>query len=220
MKRIPEPELMNDPAQARAYAGADFAAPHSQFIELFRQTFPDYDGQGVVLDLGCGPADITLRFARAWPACTVHGVDGAPAMLQPGRQAVDAAGLADRITLLEGRLPGVTLPLPQYDAVISNSLLHHLAEPQVLWDSIKRYARPQAPVFVMDLRRPDSVTAAAQLVETYAGDEPAILREDFYRSLLAAYTVEEVAAQLQVAGLALALRVVSDRHFIVHGFVS
>ncbi len=220
MKRIPEPELMNDLAQARAYAGADFEAPHNQFIELFRQAFPDYDGQGTVLDLGCGPADITLRFARAYPACTVHGVDGAPAMLQQGRLTVEAAGLADRITLLEGHLPGASLPLPQYDAVISNSLLHHLAEPQVLWDSIRRHARPQAPVFVMDLRRPDSVEAAIQLVKTYAGDEPVILREDFHRSLLAAYTVEEVAAQLQAAGLALAIRVVSDRHFIVHGFVS
>jgi hypothetical protein len=34
MDRIPEPELMNDPGQALAYARADFEEPHNQFVEL------------------------------------------------------------------------------------------------------------------------------------------------------------------------------------------
>ncbi|MCG6936128.1 MAG: class I SAM-dependent methyltransferase, partial [Proteobacteria bacterium] len=73
MKRVPEPELMDEDAQARAYASANFEAPHSQFIELFRETFPDLSPAGMVLDLGCGPADITLRFAQAFPACRLQG---------------------------------------------------------------------------------------------------------------------------------------------------
>lgn len=31
LKRIPEPELMGDPEQARAYANADFSVPHRAF---------------------------------------------------------------------------------------------------------------------------------------------------------------------------------------------
>lgn len=217
MKRIPEPELMNDPVQARAYAEADFAAPHSRFIELFGETFPDWDGRGTVLDLGCGPADISLRFARAWPACEVHGVDAAPAMLQLGRDAIAAARLTDRVQLLQGYLPGAKLPRTGYEAVISNSLLHHLARPQDLWTTIRQHARAGAPVFVMDLLRPDSPADAARLVDTWAAGEPDVLREDFYHSLLAAYTAAEVRRQLQRAALTLQLRVVSDRHFIVHG---
>ena len=53
MKRIPEPELMDEVEQARAYAAADFSEPHQAFVKHFRQRFADYDPKQV-LDLGCG----------------------------------------------------------------------------------------------------------------------------------------------------------------------
>jgi hypothetical protein len=54
-------------------------------------------------------------------------------------------------------------------------------------------------------------------VETYAATEPEVLREDFFASLLAAYTVEEVRAQLAAAGLDLAVAETSDRHLQAWG---
>jgi SAM-dependent methyltransferase len=219
MERIPEPELMNEAAQARAYAEADFAEPHERFVTLFGEFFPEVDPAGWVLDLGCGPADITLRFARAHPRCRIDGVDGAGAMLALGREAVEAAGLVERVRLVHGYLPGATLPRPRYEAVISNSLLHHLADPLVLWRAVAAHAESGAPVFVMDLMRPESREAAAALVEQYAAGEPEVLRRDFHHSLLAAYTPAEVEGQLVAAGLAgLAVRPVSDRHLTVSGY--
>jgi ubiquinone/menaquinone biosynthesis C-methylase UbiE len=218
MERIPEPELMSDPEQARAYAEADFAEPHGRFVAEFRRCFPAEPMDGWVLDLGCGPGDIVQRFARAFPACRVDGVDGAEAMLAPGRQAIAAAGLTERVRLIHGYLPHCRLPRAHYDAVISNSLLHHLNDPMVLWAAIESYARPGAPVFVMDLLRPGSPAAATALVEAYAGEEPEILRRDFYHSLLAAYRPEEIEAQLVTAGMShLDLEVISDRHWLVSG---
>src|SRR5687767_12934588 len=84
MKRIPEPELMDDEVQARAYAEADFEEAHSQFTAVFQERFPEIEVTGCVLDMGCGPGDIARRFARAYPRCTVHGVDGSEAMLREG----------------------------------------------------------------------------------------------------------------------------------------
>ena len=72
MQRIPEPELMTDPAQAQAYAETDFSAPHDAFIAHFAARFPDFK-TGRVLDLGCGAADVTLRFARAYPDAEIVG---------------------------------------------------------------------------------------------------------------------------------------------------
>lgn len=221
MQRIPEPELMDNAAQARAYAEADFEQPHSQVIAQFQRCFAGLPVPGCVLDLGCGPCDITRRFALAYPDCTLHAVDGAAQMLKLGAAMLDQTGLAPRITLVRARLPDDALPRSGYDAVISNSLLHHLADPQVLWRSITRHARPGAPIFIMDLLRPDSTAAARALMERYAAGEPEILREDFFNSLCAAYRIDEIAAQLEAAGLGhLTIETISDRHFIVHGFIA
>lgn len=218
MQRLPEPELMDDAAQARAYAEADFSEPHEHFVALFQESFPDEDLAGTVLDLGCGPADVTLRLARAYPRCQIDGLDGAAAMLDLGKTAVRQAGLEARVRLVQGYLPGAEPPCAAYDAVVSNSLLHHLAEPAVLWASIKRWAKPGAPVLVMDLLRPDSPAALGALVARYAAEAPEVLRRDFANSLRAAYRLEEVRAQLANAGLAeLAARPVSDRHLLVSG---
>ncbi|MEX2516183.1 MAG: class I SAM-dependent methyltransferase [Gammaproteobacteria bacterium] len=218
MERIPEPELMDDPAQARAYASADFSEPHQAFIEHFRAAFPDITLSGHVLDLGCGPADISIRFAKAYTDCRILGVDAAAAMLAEGHAAVTRAGLEQRIELLHGYLPTVELPAHDYAAVICNSLLHHLHEPAVLWETICRYAARGAPVCVMDLLRPASPAAAAALRDQYAADAPAVLQQDFYNSLLAAYSLDEVKLQLQSAGLShLSAAVISDRHWLVTG---
>jgi cyclopropane fatty-acyl-phospholipid synthase-like methyltransferase len=220
MERIREPELMNEPEQAYAYATADFEQPHSWFIEYFRECFKDSKVDGRVLDLGCGPGDITIRFARAFPGCLVDGVDGAEAMLRHGHDAVRRAGFEHRVRLIHGLLPQAVLPVAKYDAVISNSLLHHLANPMVMWDAIKKYTKPGAPVFVMDLMRPDSRAEAASLMEQYSGGEPDVLKKDFFNSLLAAYRVEEVQQQLRSTGVqTLRVMPVSDRHLVIHGFL-
>ena len=84
MQRILEPELMEDPVQAAAYAAADFSDPHGLFINKFQEVFPGRRITGHVLDLGCGPADISLRFARAYPECRIDGA-GALVMTTYGR---------------------------------------------------------------------------------------------------------------------------------------
>jgi hypothetical protein len=63
MERIVEPELMDDEAQARAYAEADFEEPNARFVALYREFVGALPAGAAVLDLGCGPGDITLRLA-------------------------------------------------------------------------------------------------------------------------------------------------------------
>ncbi|MEQ8277283.1 MAG: class I SAM-dependent methyltransferase [Deltaproteobacteria bacterium] len=212
MDRTPEPELMEDVAQAEAYARADFDTPNEAFVDRFLATFPDFV-RGSIVDLGCGPADIPLRLARRLPEVRVTGVDGSAAMLAPGRAAVEA--FDGRVVLVEGTLPGAVAG--RFDAVISNSLLHHLHDPDVLWAEVVRVANPGAVVLVADLSRPDSADAVDRLVEQYAANEPEVLRRDFRNSLHAAFTTEEIEAQLARHGLALEVERISDRHVAIHG---
>jgi ubiquinone/menaquinone biosynthesis C-methylase UbiE len=219
MQRALEPELMDDPDQALVYARADFEEENRGFVERFLAYFPDMTA-GHVLDLGCGPADIPIRLARALPECRVTGVDGSAPMIAIGREAVRAAGLADRITLRCERFQNMALT-EKADAVISNSLLHHVPNALQFWYALRQVAKPGAVVLVMDLLRPDSPEEAQALVDRYAAGEPALLRRDFYHSLLAAFTDDEVAAQLTALNLSrLLIEVPDDRHWVVGGRLS
>ena len=219
MLRILEPELMEYPAQAVAYADADFEQPHSDFIRRFRESFPSFEVAGEVIDLGCGPGDIAIRFARAYHGCVVHGVDGSAAMLRAGDRLLEQAGdVRDRVRLIKGRLPDAVMPVARYRVVISNSLLHQLHDPLRLWRSVLKFAAPGAAVFVMDLRRPASLEEAERLTAKYVSGEPEVLQRDFLNSLLAAFEPEEVGVQLAEAGLShLEVSPVGDRHLIVAG---
>lgn len=218
MERRPEPELMDSEEQTLAYAEADFEASNSLFVDCLVGQFPDLPATGSMADLGCGPADICIRMARRLPGWRIRGIDAGANMLRRAEVAVLEAGLQDRVSLCHGYLPDPELGLQVYDAITSNSLLHHLPDPQTLWSSVRQLGRPGAPVLVMDLARPANETEAEQLVDIYADGAPPILREDFYNSLLAAYRVDEVEQQLQFADLAhFSVTRPSDRHWLVAG---
>ena len=220
MQRIPEPaELMDDASQAQAYAAADFDEPHSEFVQRFTQCFPEHRPLRV-LEPGCGTADISWRFAQAYPACHIDGFDGADAMLAVGRNLLREKQLQQRISLSQHYLPDNGLPTNSYDTVICNALLHHLLEPLVLWQCIQQCAQPSAAVFVMDLSRPDSRDDAQHIIDTYAANEAPQLQEDFYNSLCAAYTPAEVRKQLDACQLQhLQVEKISDRHLLIHGIL-
>jgi ubiquinone/menaquinone biosynthesis C-methylase UbiE len=218
MDRVLEPELMDGGDQAAAYAVADFRDVNQAFVDRFQEIFSDFT-RGRIADLGCGPADIPIRLCRALSGVAVTAVDGSKAMLAHAASAVSAAKLQDRIELIQGYIPGALGDRAGFDAVVSNSLLHHLPDPSVLWNEIARIGRKGAAVLVVDLMRPSSKDAAQKIVDTYAKDERPILKTDFFNSLCAAFTLEEVQAQLARARLSLEVRATSDRHLLVAGRV-
>lgn len=219
MQRTPEPEeLMDQHDQALAYANADFDEANSLFIELLSELCPG-TLQGRALDLGCGPADIPLRLLDRHPALFVDALDGARAMLElAGEKASLNPDHERRLALRCEILPCPSLVQQGYDYLLSNSLLHHLSDPADLWKTVRHCAREGAGVLIMDLARPSSPLAVDALVETYALNEPDVLREDFRNSLHAAYTAVEVERQLVDLGLEqIQVSMVSDRHWAARG---
>ena len=216
MQRIPEPELMSDEDQAIAYANADFEEPHNHFISLLKDAVVDFlPKSGAAIDLGCGAADISIRFAKAFQDYQIDALDGSAAMLAEGEKALSISGLSDRISLIQDYLKETTLADKDYDLIFSNSLLHHLHDPMLLWNCIKN-AKGNPKIFIMDLMRPDSEEKVDWMVKEYAAGEPEVLQRDFFNSLKAAFTPDEVMEQLKEAGLDdFKVSVVSDRHFIV-----
>jgi len=220
MERVPEPQLMEESEQAAQYAAGDFDEPHGAIVAQFAAR---YDGDAIreILDIGCGPGDISCRFARLCRGAMVVGVDGSAAMLSHtgtmmARHGVDPA----RFEFIRDTIPDARIPARDYQLVLSTSLLHHLPDPLVLWRTIRQVAPHGAIIFVADLVRPRSPRAAREIVDTYSGNEPEILKRDFYNSLLAAFRPEEVEGQLAEAGIGgLSVEMTTDRHMIVHGMV-
>ncbi|MEX0587802.1 MAG: class I SAM-dependent methyltransferase [Cyanobium sp.] len=222
MERIPEPELMDGAAQVRAYAEADFGASDQAMVErLFLLCGGDLGAR--LVDLGCGPGNISVRLARRWPLATVFGIDGSARMLAVARQRVAALpqDQAARLEFQQALLP-LAAPGPMaasFSAVVCNSLLHHLHDPLVLWQAVAQLAAPGACIYVRDLRRPASPEALEALVLEQMVGAPAVLCHDYRASLHAAFTPKEVEQQVERAGLAAQLQVapLQERYLEVWG---
>ena len=230
MQRSVEPELMDDPLQVQAYAGADFGATDQalvdRLVELFGESLGDGPGPRLV-DLGCGPGNISFRLAERFPQTSVLGLDGAAAMLEVAQQelaqrVLGCPGLADRLRFAQVLLGPETLPYGGFTAVVSNSLLHHLHDPQALWRHLRPLAAPGAAIYIKDLRRPATPEAALALQQLHLASAPAVLQRDYLASLHAAFEPTEVEAQLRVAGLpvgehGLRVAALDDRYLEVWG---
>ncbi len=219
MERQDEPELMDLRAEAEAYAKADFSDVNEAFVERLLELAGNRPSARA-LDLGTGPGDIPVRVARLRPRWRVVGVDASAPMLRFARRAVDGADLSGTVELILADAKATGLDSGSFDVIFSNSILHHINDTGALWAEIRRLAAPGATIFLRDLRRPDSQDEARRIVETYAGEESDLLQEEYYRSLLAAWTVNEIRRQLAAAGLDhLDVRKVTDRHVDVFGQV-
>ena len=222
MLRIPEPELMDEAGQVLAYAQADFAASDAAMVERLAQLCADDPGTAL-LDLGCGPGNISLLLASRWPAAKVLGLDGAPRMLAVARERLAGASpeLAARLRFDQALLPIAAAGELEdhFSAVVCYSLLHHLHDPAVLWQTVAQLGAPGAFVYVQDLRRPASPEAVEALVAAEMASAPEVLRRDYRASLHAAFTPEEVQQQLEQAGLAAQLQVAprQERYLEVWG---
>ena len=203
--------------EAAAYAAADFADVNEAFVERLLELAGPVE-RVLALDLGTGPADVPLRLWRRRAGWTIVAADVSRAMLDLARPVLDAGGATRNVWLLQQDAKTSPLKSGAFDIVFSNSILHHVSDTARFWTEAARVARPGSLFFVRDLARPASESAAAAVVARYAGAESALLREEFYRSLLSAYTVEEVRAQLAVCGIDwLRVEMSSDRHLDIYG---
>lgn len=217
MKRIPEPEIMDIPERAQAYADADFSEVNAAFVERLVEVAGDLESARA-LDLGTGPGDIPLRLAQRRPGWRITGLDASLPMLRLAQAAhADAADSAP-VQFVLADAKRTPFPSDTFDVIFSNSILHHIDDPIAFWNETARIAKPGALLFVRDLLRPETPEAARALVETNAADEHPLLKKDFYNSLLAAYAPSEIRSQLSESSISLLdITPVSDRHVDVFG---
>jgi ubiquinone/menaquinone biosynthesis C-methylase UbiE len=211
LERMLEPEVMDSAEEACDYDSMDHSHVNQLFVSDLLKFASDF---ATALDVGAGTAQIPIELCRRHPTARVVAIDMAQHMLDVGRGNLERAGLAERIELRLCDAKRMPFADGSFDAVISNSIVHHIPEPFAVFAEMTRVVKPGGVLFVRDLLRPIDADALAGFVKTYAGDANEHQQKMFADSLHAALTVEEVRGMVTRLGFdAATVQQTSDRHW-------
>ncbi len=109
------------------------------------------DAGGTLLEVGCGAGRHLLQVTKAFPEARCIGVDIDPTGLKAAREAVDKAGIGERVEIIEGDV-GSAVPEASADAVVMIEVLHEIAPAirQQVIDGCYRTLAPGGWLLIVD----------------------------------------------------------------------
>jgi FkbM family methyltransferase len=106
----------------------------------------------VVVDVGCGPAAVSVRMARTvGPSGRVIGIEPDPGALAAAHQMLEQAGV-DNVELRRGTAMDPSLEAGSVDvAVMRHVLAHNSSDEQQIVDRLAGLVRPGGSVYLVDV---------------------------------------------------------------------
>src|SRR4051812_42862918 len=95
------------------------------------------DDPGTVVDLGCGPGNLTATLLDRWPAAIVHGVDSSPQMIETAQPLAN-----ERLSFEVGDLREWTAEPGSVDVIVTNATLQWIPEQLDLLPGFVRALKP------------------------------------------------------------------------------
>ena len=90
----------------------------------------DFDGNGTLLEVGCGSGALTIRAALLWPECKAVGIDYWGAVWDYSKDLCEknarSEGVGDRCAFQRGDANRLDFEDETFDAVISNYVYHNI----------------------------------------------------------------------------------------------
>ena len=194
MARIPETEVMNDPASVDAYTAETFGGGLATFLMYKLQKNTD---NLTIADIGCGNMAYAPILNTIYPNSVFTAYDASSLMLEKANLIIDQ----EKVTLVNSFIPDVTLPNQAYDIVLSSLFLHQLPDPAPCWDTIKQIGKIGGTFCVFDLLRVEDSAICTEIVEGMSANAPEVCKTDFYNTLRASFTIDEIKQQLLDAGI-------------------
>ena len=120
----------------------------------------DYDGEGKILEVGCGSGALTIRSALTWPKAKVIGVDYWGAVYNYSKALCEknaaSEGVASRCVFQHGDAKQLDFPDESFDVVISNYVYHNItgADKQALLLETLRVLKKGGTYAIHDLMSP------------------------------------------------------------------
>lgn len=194
MARIPETEVMNDPSSVDAYT---LETQYGGLASYLMQRLAPSESTLSIADIGCGPCGYYNQLVSTYPNSVFTGYEASTLMIEKANLVVNP----EKVTLVNSFIPDATLPSQTYDIVISSLFLHQLPDPAPCWNTIKQIGKPGAKFYVFDLLRVEDSATCWGIVNGFTPTAPDVFKTDFYNTLRASFTVEEIQQQLLDAGL-------------------
>ena len=211
LERKLEPEVMESQEESIAYDDMDHQQVNEQFVE---DLLANNAVEGEALDIGTGSARIPLLLCERREEIRVLGIDLSTSMLDIAYMNIHTASLTDRIMLDRADAKEMPFDDGRFNVVMSNSIIHHIPEPQTVIDEAVRVCKPSGLLFFRDLVRPADERDIRRLCKTYVGEETDQGAQMFEDSLRAALTLDEIKSIVAKAGLSPDnVRATSDRHW-------
>ena len=120
----------------------------------------DFDGQGQLLDVGCGSGALSIRAALTWPEAQVTGIDYWGVAYGYGQPMCEknaaSEGVATRCRFQHGDAHQLDFPDDTFDAVVSNYVYHNItgADKQALLRETLRVLKPGGVFALNDDMKP------------------------------------------------------------------
>jgi ubiquinone/menaquinone biosynthesis C-methylase UbiE len=209
--RVLEPELMDTELEAKDYDRMNHLEVNARFVADLISLPVDVSR---VLDVGTGTAQIPIELCRWRNDARVIAVDMAGHMLRMAAARVERAALSGVVTLEQRDAKSLGWRDTRFSLVMSNSLLHHLAEPALALLEMVRVLESSGWLFARDLLRPADDAQVRALVEQHVAGENPHQKSLFEASLRAALSLSELTDLARRAGIAPdAVQKTSDRHW-------
>jgi demethylmenaquinone methyltransferase/2-methoxy-6-polyprenyl-1,4-benzoquinol methylase len=109
-----------------------------------------------LLDVATGTAAVAIELARR-SGCRVVGLDQSPEMLSAGRERVEAAGLGDRIRLVEGSADQLPFADGSFDGLTFTYLLRYVDDPEATLRELARVVRPGGTMAALEFGLPRGI---------------------------------------------------------------
>ena len=231
MERIPEPELMKKKEQVISYDEADFSEGEVNLINqinhyLLRKNI-SLGEKDLIVDLGCGPGNISEKLAIKWPNTEVVGIDGSKEMILRAEFNKEISNNQKNLKNLRyvcadiKDIKSTTFLLKKkISLLVSNSLIHHITRLEDFFNVIKSLSSNKTVNFHKDLKRPLDEKSALELKAQCSNEYNEILTNDYYASLKASYTFKELKNFTLENGLScLDVFEEGDKYLIVYGNV-
>ena len=195
---------MSSREQVLAYSEGDFSIGEKKLVEFIdqflRKNRITLSSNDLIVDLGCGPGNITEKLALKWPEVNVLGVDGSEEMIARAKRNKNChrfnKALSRNLAYLCADIKKLQLSdissSKNIALLVSNSLIHHIINIKDFLDCIKRLSSNKTINFHKDLRRPVTKKIALELKEQCSKEYNQILTNDYYASLKASYTKDEL----------------------------